>query len=29
MDLFKAAQKIKDRRGRIKAAADRALGVSE
>ena len=28
-DVFKAAQKIADRRGRIKAAADRALGSSE
>lgn len=28
-DVFKAAQKIKDRRGRIKRAADTALGVGE
>ncbi len=28
-DVFKAAQKIKDRRGRIKRAADEALGQSE
>ena len=27
MDVFKAAQKIKDRRGRIKRAADAALGI--